>query len=344
MRALLLLSFASAAALALGACSVEERNFDASSTGSGGDPTGSSTSSGGGSGGDGGGGGSTGTIKDACAAYAKAICAGTGQCIPFLMTTIYGAVDACEPRYELYCNAFASAPGTSWTPGGVQACAGALAASACPDFVKGILRGTLPECKPLSGKLPTGAPCIDSGQCSGGYCDNDDPDLCGVCSTLSGQGEPCTSFVDCKPGLMCDGSACVTAGLEGDPCAIGTTYCDFPLLCYNGKCGPGAVAGAMCDPMFSACNYLDGVFCDAQTTTCKKFMFAAEGGECGYSSGESYQCTASAGCQYSAAPPHCVPPAPDGGACKVGEPPGCVPPAICFKDACTLPDPGACGP
>lgn len=342
MRAhLLFLSVVTAAALTSGACSVEERNYG--TPGSGGGAGASSSSS---TGGDGGAGGAQVGIKEACAAYAAALCARNTECVPFFRELAYGDESVCAARFEIYCSAIVNAPGTSWTPEGFLSCASALNTASCGDFVKGILRGSIPECRPAPGALPDGAPCIDSGQCSGGYCNNDEPDQCGVCTTHAGEGEACNAHLDCKLGLACDLSIskCVVAGSEGASCAVGQTLCEFPLVCHNSKCGAGAAAGEMCDPMFSACPFPKGLFCDAQTASCKPFVLVKEGADCGYINGESHQCMASGRCDLGMPIPKCVAPAPDGAPCNPQGVPGCMPPAICFNGSCTLPAPDACGP
>lgn len=340
MRAPLLLSVASAAALALGACSVEQRNYAVAGSGGG------AGAGAGGSAGSGGSGGAPVSTEEACAAYSEAVCARYTECLSFLRDLSYGDESVCVARYQIYCSAIGNAPGTSWTPEGLLSCASALSASTCADFVKGTFRSSTAECLPPPGSLADGAPCIDAGQCVGGYCNNDEYDPCGVCSALAGEGEACNSFIDCKLGLTCDQAtgACIPAGSEGDDCVAEQTPCEYPLVCHNGKCGFGAEPGEMCDQMLAPCNATKGLFCDPTTATCKALLLVKEGAACGVINGDIYQCFASGGCDTAATPPQCFAPAEDGAACDLQAGINCMPPSICFHGSCTPPQPDGCGP
>jgi hypothetical protein len=336
-------SLVSSAALALGACSVEERNYNTA------DPAGTGGGAGAGEGGSAGGGGAGGAqigIQEACSTYAAAICSRQTECVPFVTEVFYGEEPVCSARFEIYCSAFAKAPGTSWTPDGILTCASAVVNASCGELVKGILRGSLPECQPPPGALADGAPCIDSGQCQNGYCNNDELDQCGVCTGFAGEGVECNTFQDCKLGLTCDLTIgkCVVAGSEGAACAPGQTLCEPPLVCHNGTCGAGAMLGEMCDPMFSACAFPKGHYCDPQTNSCNAFGMAKDFENCGYIMGTSFQCAASGTCSFGAAASKCIPHASDGAACDLQKGIGCMPPAICFNGVCTPPAPDACGP
>src|SRR6188768_632599 len=102
------------AAIVVVACTAEERQYQ-SQPGGGGQGGGAGGAGGEvvGQGGQGGQGGSP--FMEECATYAKNVCDRYTQCAPGDITRVYGDDVTCRDRYQLFCTALVSAPGTGWT-------------------------------------------------------------------------------------------------------------------------------------------------------------------------------------------------------------------------------------
>jgi len=116
-------------------------------------------------------------------------------------------------------------------------------------------------CAPTVG---AGQPCpsFSDEECSGGYCNTDDP-AAPVCDAYAGEGQPCPLGFECdaEQGLSCaDGTCRLTPFPNGTTC-FDSFQCESQV-CFADECGPGAAFGAACsnDGMLEPC--MLGGFCD----------------------------------------------------------------------------------
>jgi hypothetical protein len=169
-------------------------------------------------------------------------------------------------RFEQVCQNQYALPGSGITPAALEVCASALEKAPCRSSV-----GPPVQCM-FQGTLAAGAPCNESFQCQGGFCNGTvfsspdgqlGPTTCGTCSPGVGLGEVCqqgSHFVaGCPAGAECTTanmtasvptSTCVaeTFGDVGAACDDGLSFCKAGLYCAGlpGHCEPLATAGAPC--------------------------------------------------------------------------------------------------
>jgi hypothetical protein len=352
-------------ALAAAACSVKVvPHDDGGSGGSGGSPSGNGGSGGsGGTGGTGGSGGTGGTggsggadgggeagdassdttdgaIPPGCDSWANAECTQLMSCAPDILTVDYSSLDACKARYALLCSLALEAPMTAATGSYFGACATAIGALSCHDFLDGVVPTA---CTPGAGPMANGAVCLADQQCASTYCKNL-AGFCGVCEPLGLAGDSCDTTADCQAGLVCTNSGLCTPPIAvGDPCVEGDGTCSTGSFCPFNICSPLLELGASCftadGTSFDFCNFYDLLYCNDEGK-CAQGTIAAVGeacnSECTTGSATCVVCTAAATCVDNV----CVAPAADGAGCLDGV--GCTSPAKCIGGVCTLPTPSAC--
>lgn len=295
-------------------------------------------------GGGGGSGGAAGSVDEACGKLAAARCTQLKTCTGGIGLQRAFADDAqCLERVKLACAEGQAQKGTGATPASASACAAAVAAEACADYLSG---KDLPECGAIPGMLDAGAGCATSSQCMTAHCAIRRGSLCGTCGTPPLAGDNCTDF-PCGPGLACGANdKCAPPVASGGECDRNRP-CDAGLGCVGtammgttpGKCQPlVAMAGAACDPMrrtTAACDLRLGLYCDPMSRTCAMLTLAAPGGTCGAVAGMLVGCSAGAACD---APPMtmgmpatgtCIAAAAEAGACDTDKGPPCLFPALC---------------
>jgi hypothetical protein len=134
---------------------------------------------------------------------------------------------------------------------------------------------------------------------------------------------------------MCAAGAAVGAACSATvPCALG-------YLCAGGTCSALVEPGGSCTPTASACNVLEGLYCEAPVGVpdeCAHAMYAQAGGACGVTGGAITACAAAGFCKAGT----CIAAAADGAACDTTNGPGCTLPATCSNGTCALPEPSAC--
>jgi hypothetical protein len=289
------------------------------------------------------------TPEQAANAVANAYCTRLDACSHIFVELVWGDVPTCTSRLEAEFASGLAASGTTWTPDRMQACAQAIPAASCDQ----ILGRNLPAaCIPSAGTLANGAACGSDAQCSGGHCQVDAAEVCGVCSTFAAAGAACVVSADCERGLVCVGTttrtcaAYVTAGGSCDA----THQCLPTLACVNGTCGAPASAGAACLAASDNCDRLAGVFCNPLTQACQQVDVASAGQPCGLVSSTLTLCAEgsfdfTAACHGMAAPTYtgtCLAAAADGATCSDTTGPVCLNPSVCMNGACRLNAPASC--
>ncbi|HEX8789321.1 MAG TPA: hypothetical protein VF765_00110 [Polyangiaceae bacterium] len=335
-----------AVAFAVAACS----SCSSSSSGNG---FSSSSSSGGGSGSSSGGmdaaveAGPSAT--QACDDFAMAFCSQLAKCTPFALQTTYGDMATCVMRAAIPCPAALTASGTKTTPSDLEQCVQAISAETCDEA----LDNPQPSACSIPGTVAAGSVCGSDWQCSTGFCQLTLGTLCGTCASraMPGQTGPdggpvCAVDAQCAAMTVCAGGKCVSPGMMGATCGMGSAPCLRTLTCIGGICKTPLQAGATCAAA-TDCDGSKGLYCDKTTKTCKQTGTAAAGSPCGIVSGGLVACTGGSSCDNPNMQGQgtCHAPAADNATCGPGI--NCTAPAACIKSSagalsCTLPNAGNC--
>lgn len=313
--------------------------------------TGASATTGGSSGstsaGGGGGGGSEVTAAAACAELAAEHCDATLRCLPVTYGGLFADDAACVPANRLDCEKSSFGPGSTFTPGDLLECLGALDLSrmSCEAFLRYAVGQSIPSvCRP-PGTLPDGAPCVDRRQCQGGACPIAAGEACGACAEVQLTGGTCVASTDCAPGLRCAAGACAPLGEAGAACAA-TSECFADLACLGGVCGPRLPAGAACSAVEQEC--VAEHFCNTTTQVCEPWTVAPLGASCGLlAAGDFALCGAGTACEVPmTSAGACVAVVDEGEPCAFDGPYGshCRSPARCIAGVCHVRDAADCGP
>jgi hypothetical protein len=282
-----------------------------------------------------------------------------------------------KARFEQFCTALLSLSGSHVTTGWLDGCLDAVG-SGC------VSEEPLPAaCNLVPGDRGSGASCSSGSQCQSGDCSYSSiggPDagpsfpVCGACSALAADGQPCrTPHVQCGPtsacdygasqptcrpisygdagvacdnnvtkcnaGLVCDPNAhvCASPGGVGAPCS-GPRGCAAGLVCAASRtCQNAAAAGGACQQDADCAKDLA---CDPTSHLCVTLTWAAAG----------QPCSASTRCLVGSCPGSGLPTAPsvcpaviaDGQPCTEGDPSKtCDTFASCLGGTCSL-VPNAC--
>ena len=313
------------------------------------------SSSGGGSGSGGGDGSAVEagpTVAQAAAALAQATCDQELSCLGAAVG--YVDLPTCATRSTLYYIDNLEAPGTSSPPSAYLACASAITAATCNDFVsywQGV--GAIPACQGTAGTLPPGTACAYSEQCASNICEVASDSNCGVCGqpTDGVAGSACVNSSECAGSLVCEPSnVCTPLGAAGAACNSNLP-CQYPFGCTSGNnagalgyCEAAPVGTAACNVTNQTCAIYE--FCSSITTRCEAMTWAPPGGTCGWVAGNSSDwrdcaagaCTVPSGALMTST---CPAVAQDGQPCDATTP--CVPPATCTSNGtCVVPQAATC--
>ena len=300
------------------------------------------------------GGGSGVTAAQACAEYAKTLCAKFQTCEPAAWLVNPGA-SACEPENQARCLDTVRAPHSGYTPSVVSACAAAIGAATCADDYP-----NPPACNPHGGTIQTGGACGDDWQCASGWCSITTPGPCGLCVDRVAKGGACPLGGGCTDGLFCQPGA--TGGVDScqSPIPLGGTCIAGQHCSGNAYCKPASSsatqgicssllypeAGQACDPVLQICDWPNGVECNPTTMVCQNTAGTVQpGAACGWIAGEYIacvgnclpnQCGDGSTCtavvtQFVSEGQAC---GADAGTCAVGQ---------CTGGVCTDPGPTTCG-
>jgi len=275
----------------------------------------------------------------ACTTWAASYCNKTNECSPTVLAYIWGDLATCKDRQKLWCIVSMSAPGSSYDPPAVDACAKANAALSCTDTTA----AKVPPACDLAGKRAVGEPCGADSQCASKACGSVDIFThCGTCVAQAGLGEACGT-IRCTFGLWCSSGKCAPVGSLGAACS-GSSSCVSSLTCFGGKCVAHAKAGEPCDDSRKTapdCDFSLGQICDS-SKTCVAYVLAKSGEPCNYDSSPSHPCTALDLCTPFPGPGTCVAWAATGAACDVTKGPPCAYPDACVSGICKRRDPASC--
>jgi len=269
------------------------------------------------------------SAQQACADNAAAYCKQLQMCAQFLVTTQYGDELTCESRQAPGCLDALAAPGTGWTGDKLEACVKARTALDCGSFLYAKPQPNV--CRP-TGFVTTSNACRYDAQCGTGYCRTASGATCGNCVTPGATGAPCTSTADCDGNLMCAGAGtCQPPSTATNACDT-THPCVQGLNCIKGICAAPGALGAMCAAANKGtdCDYNQGVYCDATSTSCKAYAIAQAGDACGGAT--PTVCAGDATCFQSL----CVAPAQDGSTCNATSGLNCMAPSSCTAGMCAL--------
>ena len=297
------------------------------------------------------------SIASACASLAQAYCSRFSACDPLDFGVVYGDAKTCEDRVSTVdCTGEFSSPGTPATPDNKRACAAAVAAQTCDDW----LTGNPADCE-LRGSSAKGAGCEYDSQCQTGFCKRPSGSWCGTCQSQGAAGDTCDPNEDsCGSRLRCADVNCSTPIADGGSCdGVRTWSCVQPtpqggscvtpaqcvpgFLCENGTCSPGKQLGEPCENGVT-CALSAALYCalpaDGGAETCVQAVFVSSGASC--APGAGILCAASGVCRDAKGRPSevgtCSPAAGDNQSC--GATP-CLPPAMCVNGQCQGPPPAA---
>jgi hypothetical protein len=236
------------------------------------------------------------SIDRACTDLAKARCTRLAACSDADLKLRDGDEATCETREKASCVNGLSAPATGSTPTTAEACASAIGAATCAQYLG---FSPIAACAPKVGTLGDGASCTFSGQCASSFCAVPVGAGCGKCAAVPKVGDAChteDSAQGCGPYLHCgkDSNLCVAYVASGGACDK-NEVCDFGLSCVGAKtttkgaCQPLAAAvGATCDAKQQTapgCDRALGLWCPsagASAGKCAPFTTYAKTGEaCG---------------------------------------------------------------
>jgi hypothetical protein len=293
-------------------------------------------------------------VVDACAHLATARCGQLEACSTTRFHVHWPDAETCREREQLACVLEHAAPNSGATAAATTACADALLAQTCAEFLAPTV--VPPECFSRAGSLANEAVCDFSSQCQSAFCGLD-----GICRTLPMQGDYCRAtngeFFGCGPTLVCPVALdpkCAAPVGEGMLCRDSNNEeiapCEYGFGCqanghapdYSGSCTPLAtMAGDACG--FGGGGALPGPLCDLDLGLgcavvfgvgyqCMEIVFVSVGSACG----RDRWCFGDATCSPSEAPT-CVMSADDCAPCDSKLANACLYPARCKNDVCTLP-------
>lgn len=281
----------------------------------------------------------SGTSADqACSDYAKAQCAKVDQCRKNGTQVTYGSLGVCITRQKLNCMNALAAPMGGNDPGFYEACALALPAENCQDYLQG---NPIDACVSKSGTMAVGTACAFSTQCQTGFCAVLKGGNCGTCQNPPQSGDPCTDTgcarnQTCTPNLVCrpwvaTGGTCDT---KDNICAPGQA-CVIATGMTSGACKPKLnTVGATCDPKRLTgpdCDANAGLFCEATSLKCVAVGYGNASAACGVNSTSHTDtvCNAGGSCINPGSGAACVAAATEGSSCDTSAGPPCLAPSRC---------------
>ena len=290
------------------------------------------------------------TVLDACTQVAAARCTRLQTCSESDLERRNGDLASCEARDLLACQEALIVPDTGNTPTNVIACANALNAQPCADFL-----GKSPPAECATQMGPGSGACGFSAECETAFCAVPNNSECGTCAAPPVVGTSCADQ-GCGQTLVCVATTmtCQQPGAAGDPCSADLPCGDsFGCVASMDRCMPLVeTVGAPCDPtnaMGPACRGDDGLVCDSMTKTCVTQPLAAAGQPCGpVTPGIFTGCTGAGTCVHATGQAGtCVGPAADLAACDTAVGPTCLAPARCVitsgtAGTCQLPGSMTC--
>jgi hypothetical protein len=267
-----------------------------------------------------------GDIDEPCADYARSDCNYLNRCSPIYVEMNYGSYAGCVAQSKKACTVLSTAPGTSWTPPALLACAKAGEPLGCYD-------DTYPAaCVTAPGAKEKGASCVTSSQCASTFCIRERYNNCGVCGDKAPDGASCTRGLNCQSG-RCTQRICSPMLKEGDPCSR-PSDCPWNLACSDGTCKKPTYAplGQPCDNDLLLCesDYL------CEDSVCSKGKFVDLGDRCGIVDGHYTYCRGSECSDMGV----CVNYAPEGAACPLYV--TCAGGGLCVNGFCKAYAPDTC--
>jgi len=282
------------------------------------------------------------TSAQACAQLAMDRCMLLQMCSMSDLVRRFGDLGTCVTREAMACQAVQDAPDGGETPQDALACATAIVASTCDDFLN---KPTPAACDPAAGNGAGG--CAFSAQCQTTFCAIGAFALCGQCRNVPVVGTGCGAS-GCGPDLLCSiANTCQIPGTLNSQCGR-TLPCSNGLSCVgatattNGRCQTEITTlGGQCDftkKNRAACNADLGLTCSLATNQCVNLPHVAVGANCGIVNNVDTACTAGATCQIPTGQQtgKCVAPAADGAACDTKNGPDCLFPARCIPSSPTV--------
>jgi hypothetical protein len=258
------------------------------------------------------------SIMEACNTEVSQYCSQLSMCDPYSLQVAYGDTTTCQTRLGPVCEDELTAPGTGWTPSGLEACSTALSKLTCQQFLYG--RPQPKQCTPTGGLSNT--MCLYDSQCGSGYCRIPSGSTCGNCVVPNGTSGACTTYRDCAGNLMCAGSECAAPSGLGGACNA-MTPCELGLHCLGSVCIQPGDVGAGCDAA-AECDTNLGGYCGSGACTAIQVVMPSS--TC--TTSPPTACYAGGQCVMGS----CAPPVQDNGPCDAGA--QCQPPSTCNSGAC----------
>ena len=226
-------------------CSDPVRGETGGTSGASGSGTGATGGATGGNGG-GTGGGDAGSMADeVCERVARASCQKYSECLPAYVPLNFGDTETCVAQYKkILCLNRLGLEDSSVTLEAQEACAAATTTATCAQWFNNDV--AVSACffdKP--GKRPRYAVCGTSQQCETNNCETSPESDCGTCGPpLKGPGAVCTVGT-CAGNLQCLSGHCGLLRGQGEPCST-HLECQYEFQCVNFRCAVAPKAGEPC--------------------------------------------------------------------------------------------------
>ena len=291
------------------------------------------------------------SAQQACTDYSTALCAKMDECRFNYTTNTYQNVGTCIAEQVSSCLAAQASPGDGNTAEATEACAVALPAATCDDY----LQNNLSMCPQHSGTLENGSGCYYNSQCQTGFCALTAGVACGACAPQPQPGDECLDQgcardQTCSPQKLCEPYVAT-----GGVCDKLTQICVPEDVCViasgatTGTCQALVTTqGAPCDPKHQtgpSCASNAGLYCSS-SSICVPIAYVQPGEACGVQEGgmDDNVCTNASGCFAST----CVANANPGEVCDTALGPNCFAGSRCVTDGvgtagtCTVVDASTC--
>ena len=266
-------------------------------------------------------------VGDTVTTLAQASCGRLQACAPHSFAYNYTSMATCVAALEVSWGIYSSSlPDTGWTNATRTACASALSAQTCANY----LDAPVAACQVL-GTRSSGSACVIDDQCVSLRCVYASGASCGQCAPRGAVGVACSNDGDCGTSLVCASSGtCVTAVGLGGACNATTAPCRYSLSCRSGVCSTPGQAGTVCADN-EDCDIANGFLCNGTTLKCGA---TTSGTTCGSNADGSVRTCASRG--FCNSDGTCRASAKEGEACNDSTGPLCVRPAFCSAGTCLV--------
>lgn len=207
-----------------------------------------------------------------CTALGEARCARWSRCLPARAAALQAA-GGCAAAAARTCREEHAAALAAVAVGRAAVMPNA-AASCVEGWRSGGCADPLPHscARAIIGVVTAWEPCTSHVECAPGLYCGGGVAACGLCLARGRTGEPCLEHAECEDGLRCAAAQCLAALPEGAACTADPSRCDDGLTCAAGRCARPAGEGGPC----GAGGCAEGLVCSGAVCV----LPATEGADC----------------------------------------------------------------